>query len=130
MSNTTVTTPLLVVSAALEAFREFTKDGDVQVQTIQIFLKIVLAGDASISYVDLEKVVGISQAAISRNIKKLTAGPRETSGYGLITVELDPYDSRRRIIKISQKGKDLVAAMEAKMLPSLLGYLSKHEVTQ
>lgn len=110
-------TPLAFVSSALEAFREFTGDGDVQVQTIQVFLKIVLAGGASINYGELEKSVGVSQAAISRNIKKLTEGPRATEGYGLITVTLDPYDSRRRIIAISERGTALIAAMEAKMLP-------------
>ena len=121
-------TPLGVVSDALEAFKDFTGDGDVQIQTIQIFMKIVLAGDNFISYDALEKVTGVSQSAVSRSIKKMTAGPRATPGYGLIIVDFDPYDLRRRIIKLSPRGKDLVAAMESRMMPSLFQYLAKQGV--
>lgn len=118
-------TPLIIVSEALEAFREFTGDGDVQVQTIQTFLKIVLAGGATANFDDLSKATGVSQAAISRNIKKMAKGPRETPGYGLIIVELDPYDSRRRVITLSPRGQQLASAMEARMTPGLVRYFSK-----
>ena len=123
-----MSTPLIIVSDALEAFREFTGEGDVQVQTIQTFLKIVFAGGATANYEDIARSVGVSQAAVSRIIKKMAKGPRESEGYGLIIVELDPFDSRRRIITLSQRGKDLVAAMESRMLPGMLRYLSKQGV--
>lgn len=119
-------TPLTIVSDALEAFREFTGDGDVQVQLIQTFLKIVFAGGATANFAELEKSIGVSQAAISRNIKKLAKGPRETPGYGLIIVELDPYDSRRRVITLSPRGAQLASVMEARMMPGLIRYLSKN----
>lgn len=121
-------TPLGIVSDAMEAFKDFTGDGDVQIQTIQVFLKIVLAGGEQISYDSLEKATGVSQSAVSRSIKKMTAGPRATPGYGLITVDFDPYDLRRRIIKLSPRGRDLVAAMESRMMPGLLRYLAKQGV--
>ncbi len=108
-------TPLSKLSTALEAFREFTGDGDVQVQTIQIFLKIVLAGDATANFDDISRVTGVSQAAVSRNIKKMAKGPRQSAGYGLLIVELDPYDSRRRVITLSPRGKELVAFVESRM---------------
>jgi DNA-binding MarR family transcriptional regulator len=120
-----MSTPLRIVSDALEAFKEFTGDGDVQIQTIQTFLKIVLAGGATASFDDISKSTGVSIAAVSRNVKKLAKGPRETPGYGLVVVELDPYDSRRRIITLSSRGKDLVSTMESRMLPGMLRYLSK-----
>lgn len=123
-----MSTPLIIVSDALEAFREFTGDGDVQVQTIQTFLKVVMAGGATANFDDIAKATGVSQAAISRNIKKMAKGPRETPGYGLIIVELDPYDSRRRIISLSPRGKDLVSAMESRMMPGMLRYLAKQGV--
>lgn len=118
-------TPLEIISDALEAFREFTGDGDVQVQAIQVFLKIVLAGGATANFEDIAKATGISQASVSRNIKKMAKGPRETPGYGLIIVELDPYDSRRRVITLSERGKQLVSSMEARMTPGLVRYFSK-----
>jgi len=123
-----MSTPLNIVSDALLAFKEFTGDGDVQLQTIQTFLKIVLAGGATANYDDIAKAAGVSQAAISRNIKKMAVGTRSTPGYGLIIVDLDPFDSRRRIITLSPRGKDLVAAMESRMLPGMLRYLSKQGV--
>ena len=106
---------LHTLSAALEAFREFTGDGDVQVQTIQIFLKIVLPRGATANFEDISRTTGVSQAAVSRNIKKMAKGPRQSAGYGLIIVELDPYDSRRRMISLSQRGKELVAFVESRM---------------
>lgn len=108
-------TPLGIVSDALETFREFTGDGDVQVQTIQTFLKIVLAGGATANYDDIAKATGVSQAAVSRNIKKMAKGSRETPGYGLIYVNIDDFDSRRRVITLSTRGKELVDIMEKRM---------------
>ncbi len=121
-------TPLVIVSDALEAFKDFTGDGDVQIQTVQTFLKIVLAGGATANFDDIAKATGVSQAAVSRNIKKMAEGPRQTEGYGLIHVELDPYDSRRRIITLSPRGKELATSMEARMMPGMLRYLAKQGV--
>ncbi len=123
-----MSTPLIIVSDALEAFKEFTGDGDVQIQTIQTFLRIVFAGGATANFEDIARVTGVSPAAVSRNIKKMAKGPRETPGYGLIIVELDPYDSRRRIVTLSPRGKDLVSAMESRMMPGMLRYLVKQGV--
>jgi DNA-binding MarR family transcriptional regulator len=111
-----------------EAFKDFTGDGDVQIQTVQTFLKIVLAGGATANFDDIAKATGVSQAAVPRNIKKMAEGPRQTEGYGLIHVELDPYDSRRRIITLSPRGKELAASMEARMMPGMLRYLAKQGV--
>jgi DNA-binding MarR family transcriptional regulator len=119
-----MSTPLRILSEALEAFKDFTGDADVQIQTIQIFLRVVLAGGATANFEDLAKASGVSQASVSRNLKKMAKGPRETPGYGLIVVELDPYDSRRRIISLSERGTQLVAVMEAQMLPALIRFNS------
>ena len=42
-----------------------------RVQTVQTFLKIVLAGGATANFDDIAKATGVSQAAVSRNIKKM-----------------------------------------------------------
>jgi len=123
-----MSTPLGIVSDALEAFKDFTGDGDVQIQTIQVFLKVVFSGNATIDYAALEKATGVSQSAVSRSVKKMATGPLANPGYGLINVDFDPHDLRRRIITLSPRGKDLVAAMESRMMPSLLRYLSKQGV--
>ena len=111
------TIALTVVANALIAFKEFTGDADVQVQAIQTFLKI--ATGASPSVQDIARTIGLNQSTASRNIKKLSTGPRAKEGYGLITVELDPYDSRRRLIKLSTRGHELVRFIESRTLPQL-----------
>jgi DNA-binding MarR family transcriptional regulator len=110
---------LTTLSDALTAFKNFTGDGDVQIQTIQTFLKVALNGGATANFEDIAKAAGVTQASVSRNIKKLATGPRAQVGYGLITVELDPYDSRRRLIKLSARGHELIRFIEDSTLPKL-----------
>ncbi|SCX57610.1 MarR family winged helix-turn-helix transcriptional regulator [Nitrosospira sp. Nsp1] len=122
----TVTT----LSDALAAFKDFTGDGDVQIQTIQTFLKIALGGGATTNYEDIAKTAGVTQAAVSRNIKKLATGPKAQVGYGLITVELDPYDSRRRAIKLSARGHELIRFIEDRTMPKLRYYFIQELVVK
>lgn len=117
---------LTTLSDALLAFREFTGDSDVQLQAIQTFL--LIANRSSPSVDDIAKVIGLNQSTASRNIKKLAVGPRAQEGYGLITVELDPYDNRRREIKLSPRGNELVKYLE-KACMSKLRYHFKKELT-
>lgn len=95
----------------LRIFKEFVGDNDIQVQTIQVFLKI---GSSSVSpsMEELVKATGIGMSAVSRNIKKLALGLQAQPGYGLINVELDPWDNRRRILSLNIRGKELMKKIE------------------
>ena len=104
-------------ASALTAFKEFTGDHDVQVQAIQTFLIVATSVNPSSEYIT--KSIGLNQSTASRNVLKLAVGPRAKEGYGLITVELDPYDHRRRVIKLSARGHELVRLMEERTMPSL-----------
>jgi DNA-binding MarR family transcriptional regulator len=110
---------LTTLSDALAAFKDFTGDGYVQIQTIQTFLKVARNEGTAVSFEDIVKATGVTRGAVSRNLKKLATGPRVQEGYGLITVELDPYDSRRRIIKLSGRGHELIQFIEGRTLPRL-----------
>jgi DNA-binding MarR family transcriptional regulator len=114
---------LTTVSDALVAFKEFTGDMDVQVQAIQTFL-LVSTRD-SLSVEELAKIIGLNQSTASRNIKKLAVGPYQQEGYGLITIELDMYDQRRRILKLSARGHELVRFIETKVAPKLRYHFAK-----
>lgn len=108
---------LNTLSSALQAFKDFTKDHDVQVQAIQTFLKVATSVNPSID--DIARTIGLNQSTASRNVLKLAVGPRAQEGYGLITVELDPYDHRRRLIKLSARGHELMRFIEERTMPSL-----------
>lgn len=108
---------------ALSTFKSFVQDNDVQVQTIQVFLKVANSS-SSPSMEDLMKATGIGLSAVSRNLKKLAIGPLGQPGYGLITIELDPYDNRRRVLSLSRRGKELITLIEDSIRPHLQ-YLAK-----
>ncbi|ARO87963.1 MarR family transcriptional regulator [Nitrosospira lacus] len=108
---------MTALSSALSAFKEFTGDPDVQVQAIQTFLKVATTSNPSVD--NIARTIGLSQSTASRNVLKLSAGPRAQDGYGLITVELDPYDGRKRIIKLSARGHELVRFIEERTMPKL-----------
>lgn len=101
---------LNILSAALQAFKEFTDEPDVQVQTIQTFLLIAAEGSPGVN--ELARQIALTQPSASRNLKKLCEAPQGQEGYGLITKELDPWDNRRRIIKLTLRGHELVRRIE------------------
>jgi DNA-binding MarR family transcriptional regulator len=111
---------LNTVSSALQAFKRFTGDPDVQVQAVETFLKIATTRNPS--FEDLFKTIGLSRSTISRNLTKLAVGPREQPGYGLITVEPNSCDRRKRVIGLSVRGHELMRYMEDKTMPRLRRY--------
>ncbi len=119
MSNIVLTT----ISDALLAFKEFTGDADVQTQAVQTFLMIATRSSPSVE--DISKVIGLNQSTASRNIKKLAVGPRAQEGYGLVIIELDPYDGRRRILKLSTRGHELVKLIETRTMLKLRRHFKK-----
>lgn len=113
-----MSTSTIILLDALRTFKDFVQDNDVQVQTIQVFLKIA-SSSGSPSMEELIKTTGIGMSAVSRNVKKLSVGTHASPGYRLLTVELDPYDNRRRVLSLSHKGKELVQKLENSMVPHL-----------
>src|SRR5688500_17170722 len=89
-------TALNTLSVTLQAFKEFTDEPDVQIQTFETFLIVAIVKNPSMN--DIAQRIGLTQPAASRNIKKLCEAPRGQEGYGLITMQLDPVDHRRRLI--------------------------------
>jgi len=112
---------LSTLSAALDVFKEFTQEHDVQVQTLQTFLVIALEGNPGVDV--LARRIGLTQPAASRNLKKLCEAPRGQEGYGLITMQLDPLDNRRRIIKLTARGRELTRHIEDAMLPPIRSHI-------
>lgn len=101
---------LNILSAALQAFKEFTEEPDVQVQTIQTFLLVATQENPGVN--ELARQIALSQPSASRNLKKLCEAPRGQEGYDLIAMELDPWDNRKRIIKLTARGHELIRHIE------------------
>lgn len=114
---------LNTLAAALQAFKEFTQEPDVQIQTVQTFLVIAAQGNPGLN--ELARQIGLTQPSASRNLRKLCEGPRAQEGYSLITITLDPLDHRRKLISLSARGHELVRRIEESMCrvfaPTLFG---------
>ncbi len=112
---------LNTLSSALQAFKEFTEDPDVQIQTLQTFLIIATKGNPGLT--ELARQIGLGTSAISRNLKKLCEVPRGQEGYGLITMKLHPLDNRRKIVMLTARGHELVRHIEEALLPPIRSYV-------
>ena len=91
---------------AVEEFRKF--DPEMPVQTVLSFLYTASLADKpdGVSIKDIGVALGVSSAAASRNISKLTEfGVKSQGGHGLLTTEEDPMFRVRKRIALTQKGK-------------------------
>lgn len=57
---------------------------------------------------DLIDLVGVSNAAVSRNITLLGKGSPGDPGMGLVEAFEDEYFRRRKLVRLTTKGKELM----------------------
>lgn len=104
--------------AALTAFAQALNEAgtlvgrDLTIRQLHTLAVVVAAGDGGIDVNKLSQVTASSSAAVSRNVRVMGSHHYDRTkgdGMGLLTVELDPMDNRRRIAKPTQKGRDVVA---------------------
>lgn len=119
---------LNTLSSALHVFTEFTKEADVQVQALQTFL--IAATVSNPSNKEVEQRIGLSQAAASRNLKKLCEPPRGQEGYGLITVTPNPVDHRKRIVRLTARGHELMRRIEDALVPPIRSNVLRELITR
>lgn len=112
---------LNTLSSTLQAFKKFTNEPDVQVQAVLTFLKIATSENPSGE--EIAQHIGLGLSAVSRNLRKLCEPPRGQEGYGLITMEFNPIDHRKRIIKLTARGHTLVRYIEEAMLPQIRAHV-------
>ena len=84
---------------------------DLSVRQVLILLRIAQAGDLGVDQGRLTEDTGVSPAAVSRTIRTLgdTHYSKRHEGFGLVHFEFDPTDNRRRIVRLSDAGRDLIA---------------------
>lgn len=97
----TKTTGLAVLLAGVEALRR-DLDDEVPAQTIACFCQIAMRGEMPMY--DLIDLMGVSNAAVSRNITKLGNGSPREPGLKLVEAYEDPEWRRRKLVKLTAKG--------------------------
>ena len=105
MSAMKPTTALAVALAAVETFRSECR-ADLGSVTILCFLQIAMHRE--LPMFDLIKLLGVSNAAVSRNITLLGAGTPRDPGMGLVEAYEDAYYRRRKLVRVTQKGSILM----------------------
>jgi DNA-binding MarR family transcriptional regulator len=111
----TMNTKLLKVALeSLEAIREFTGDKEIQAQKVVIFLHTAMHRE--ISMTDLLKLSGVEQSSVSRNVTLLAEGfpLKGKPGLGLVEAFEDPAFRRRKLVRITERGRQLIKEMEEK----------------
>ena len=77
------------------------------VAAVQMLLEVSLRDETSMT--DLGSAVGVSQAAISRNVGKLGGGMTfKEKGAGLVEAYEDPKYRRQKLVRLTPKGRRLV----------------------
>ncbi len=92
----------------LEVLRE--KDAEFPIQMAHTLLCI--AQRPGMTMQDIAKATKLSQSAASRNVQTLGKWRRDgRPGYDLVEDAADPHDTRRKIVFLSPKGRELVGEL-------------------
>lgn len=87
----------------INALREQTQHSDMPTQMALVFLEVAMLGE--IPMAELGKKVGISQASVSRLVSTLSSGRPSDPGFGLIEAYEDPGFRRRKLVRITARGR-------------------------
>lgn len=100
--------------ACIEEFRKLSEQ--FPPQTMLVFLEVARNGDKGTTMTNLAQAFGMSQSAISRNVTTLSkVNWHKTPGLDLVDIQPDPYDFRRKLIKLNAKGRRIAKSFEALM---------------
>jgi DNA-binding MarR family transcriptional regulator len=101
---------------ALAALAEATTV-DLQVRQVMILLRIAEGGDQGVDAGRLAEDTGASPASVSRTVRTLGEihYSKEHAGFGLVEIQFDPTDNRRRVIKLTPDGRALIRTVLGKI---------------
>ena len=89
----------------IEEMRKF--DDQMESQAIAVFFIVCLnEGADGVSMQDIAKRLDLAQSSVSRNVFKLSVVNRHRErGVGLLESYEDPMERRRKLVKVTAKGK-------------------------
>lgn len=94
----------------LEEFRKL--DPEMQLQMAATFTLVAMR--PGITMKDMAEILGISQASCSRNVAALSKWHRlNKPGHDLVYSEEDPIERRRKIVKLTAKGKRVAETLSS-----------------
>lgn len=106
-----------LVIAALKELRDATDRPDLQAQTAVTFLAFGASGEP-MTVLELTDKVGYERSSASRNIDMLAEGVvGKGPGVELLQKAVDPFDARKRVVKMTKKGEQVMRRIEQKMVP-------------
>jgi hypothetical protein len=83
------------------------RKNDARIVDALIFWHVGKAADG-LTYENLERLCGLCNGSISRNIRRLgTIDRKGNAGYGLLDVGIDPLRRRRYLVKLSIRGQKI-----------------------
>ena len=89
---------------------------EIPVQQLELVLRV--AEEEGVTMPELQKLTGMSQGSVSRNVRELSSYLREEDdkkslvGYGLLEKRPDLHNPRRFAVYLTDKGKQVVSAFE------------------
>ncbi|HYF86323.1 MarR family transcriptional regulator [Azospirillum sp.] len=105
---------VLTVVQVLEAFRKL--DPDLPIQYALSFMTI--AQSEGISIGELAERLGIAQSSASRNVAALSRWHSfGKAGLDLVQAQEDPRERRRKIVTLTDKGREFLNALRAIVNP-------------
>lgn len=103
-------TNMMRVFRTVEEFRKM--NPDMQIQAVATFALVALQPGITIK--ELRERTGTVQSTCSRNVALLSEGYHNgKAGYGLVEAQPDPYDSRRKVVFLTAKGKRVAETLNA-----------------
>lgn len=104
----------MLMCAALETFWKATGTTDTPMSQVLTFMHV--GSRAEVSMAELEKLTGVVQSSVSRNVAKIGPGlnPKEP-GLGLVEAYEDPWNRKRKLVRLTKKGLQLQADLEKQL---------------
>ena len=95
--------------AVLSTLAEYI-DRDSPITLLLVFGRIAAAGPTGVLQATVQRELGLPDSVLTRAVKALSGGntAKGRSGYGLITQTLDYADTRHRVLRITDKGAELL----------------------
>lgn len=104
---------------ALEVFWKHTGSTDTPLSQVLTFLHIAFRGEAPMA--ELADATGVVLSSVSRNVAKIGPGPNpEEPGLGLVEAFEDPWNRKRKLVRLSTKGKRLAERINEEVQQKVL----------
>ncbi|OAM52941.1 hypothetical protein A7981_05770 [Methylovorus sp. MM2] len=105
---------LRIVIDSLEALKDETGREDLRLPLVLTLLHV--ADRKEVSHQELSKLTRVSQSATAKNLMTLGEGTpaKGLEGFGLVDSFEDPLERRRKLARLTTKGKEVMKAIETK----------------